>query len=39
MRAKYSQRKRIVGEGIKKWQMQSRKNSNIYYRSFCFAFS
>jgi hypothetical protein len=34
MRAKYSQRKRRVGEGIKKWQMQSRKNSNIYYRFF-----
>jgi hypothetical protein len=39
MRAKYSQRKRTVGEGIKKWQMQSRKTGNIYYRFFCFAFS
>jgi hypothetical protein len=39
MRAKYSQRKRTVGEGIKKWQMQSRKSDNIYYRFFCFAFS
>jgi hypothetical protein len=38
MRAKYSQRKRTVGEGIKKWQMQSRKSGNIYYRFFALHF-
>jgi hypothetical protein len=31
MKAKYSQRKKIGGEGIRKWQMQSIKNGNIYY--------
>jgi hypothetical protein len=29
--------KKKVGDGIRKWQMQSKKNSNIYYHFFCFA--
>jgi hypothetical protein len=39
MRAKYSQRKRTVGEGIRKWQMQSKKRGNIYDHFDCFTFS
>jgi hypothetical protein len=38
MRAKYSQRKRTFGKGIRKWQMQSRKNGNIYYCFFSLHF-